>query len=110
MLLALAEKLCAVARGETSQFRQHAGGRSSISRLFSRDDRCAWFLHRRGGMIADRFVKENTIIGIFNYCTRRCERCPFTERCTLYLTARDYERRHPDATWQDQVHDSFAKT
>jgi len=61
-------------------------------------------------MIPDRFVKENTIIGIFNYCTRRCERCPFTERCTLYLSERDYERRHPQATWQDQVHDSFAET
>jgi hypothetical protein len=61
-------------------------------------------------MIPDRFVKENTIIGIFNYCTRRCERCPFTERCTLYLSERDYEHRHPHASWQDQVHDSFAET
>jgi len=61
-------------------------------------------------MIPDRFVKENTIIGIFNYCTRRCERCAFTERCTLYLSERDYERRHPHATWQDPVHDSFAET
>lgn len=61
-------------------------------------------------MIPDRFINENTIIGIFNYCTRRCERCPFTERCTLYLSERDYERRHPDATWQGQIHDSFAET
>lgn len=61
-------------------------------------------------MIPDRFVRENTIIGIFNYCTRRCERCPFTDRCTLYLSERDYERRHPSATWQDQIHDSFAET
>jgi hypothetical protein len=70
----------------------------------------AWFLHRRGGMHPDRFVRENTIIGIFNYCTRRCEQCPFTERCTLYLSERDYERRHPEATWDDKVHDSFAET
>src|ERR1041384_6471082 len=61
-------------------------------------------------MIPDRFVNERTIMGIFNYCTRRCERCAFTERCTLYLSERDYERRHPNATWQDQVHDSFAET
>jgi len=61
-------------------------------------------------MHPDRFVRENTIIGIFNYCTRRCERCRFTGQCTLYLSEREYERRHPDATWQDQVHDSFAET
>lgn len=61
-------------------------------------------------MTSDRFVRENTIIGIFNYCMRRCELCPFTERCTLYLSERDYEQRHPSATWQDKVHDSFAET
>src|SRR5690242_17621067 len=61
-------------------------------------------------MHPDRFIRENTIIGIFNYCTRRCERCPFTKRCTLYLSEQDYQRRHPDAGWQDQVRDSFAET
>ena len=61
-------------------------------------------------MTADRFVRENTIIGIFNYCTRRCEQCAFTERCTLYLSERDYERRHPQATFEDQMRDSFAET
>lgn len=61
-------------------------------------------------MHPDRFVRDNTIIGIFNYCTRRCERCPFTERCTLYLSEQDYQRRHPEAEWQDQVRDSFAET
>jgi hypothetical protein len=61
-------------------------------------------------MLPDRFVRENTIIGIFNYCTRRCERCPFTERCTLYLSEQDYQRRHPEADVQGQVRDSFAET
>ena len=61
-------------------------------------------------MTADRFVRENTIIGIFNYCTRRCERCEFTERCTLYLSERDYERRHPHGTFDEQMSDSFAET
>ncbi len=50
------------------------------------------------------------IDGIFNYCTRRCERCPFTARCTLFQSEQEYERRHPDATWSDQVRDSFAET
>jgi hypothetical protein len=54
--------------------------------------------------------RERIIDGIFNYCTRRCEPCPFTEQCTLYQSEREYERRHPKATWQDQVHDSFAET
>lgn len=61
-------------------------------------------------MPRDRFVRENTIIGIFNYCTRRCERCPFTAQCTLYLSEQDYQRRHPDAGWQEQMRDSFAET
>ena len=61
-------------------------------------------------MNSDRFVRENTVIGIFNYCTRRCEQCAFTERCTLYLSERDYERRHPQATFQEQMRDSFAET
>jgi hypothetical protein len=68
------------------------------------------FLHLRRGMRPDRFIRDNTIIGIFNYCTRRCEHCPFTARCTLYQSERDYEQRHPEATWQDRVHDSFAET
>ena len=54
--------------------------------------------------------RERIIEGIFNYCTRRCELCPFTTQCMLYQSERDYERRHPDATWHDRVHDSFAET
>jgi hypothetical protein len=50
------------------------------------------------------------IEGIFNYCTRRCERCAFTSRCALFQSERDYERQNPDATWQQRVHDSFAET
>jgi hypothetical protein len=54
--------------------------------------------------------RERIIEGIFNYCTRRCERCPFTAQCTLYQSEKEYEQRHPAATWQDHVHDSFAET
>ena len=54
--------------------------------------------------------RERIIEGIFNYCTRRCELCPFTGQCTLYQSEREYERRKPDATWQEHVHDSFAET
>src|SRR5256885_9019886 len=54
--------------------------------------------------------RERIIEGIFNYCTRRCELCPFTEQCTLYQSERQYEQHKPDATWQEQVQDSFAET
>lgn len=54
--------------------------------------------------------RERIIEGIFNYCTRRCELCTFTGQCTLYQSEREYERKNPTATWQDQVHDSFAET
>jgi hypothetical protein len=54
--------------------------------------------------------RERIIDGIFNYCTRRCEVCAFTEQCTLYQSEREYDQRKPDATWQEQVHDSFAET
>jgi hypothetical protein len=54
--------------------------------------------------------RERIIEGIFNYCTRRCETCPFTSQCTLYQSEREYERTHPDANWHQQVHDSFAET
>jgi hypothetical protein len=92
------------------QFLQRRRSRFSELRLISPIVPRARFLHCAGGMNPDRFVRENTIIGIFNYCTRRCEQCAFTERCTLYLSERDYERRHPRATFEDRMKDSFAET
>jgi hypothetical protein len=55
-------------------------------------------------------TREGNIEGIFNYCVRRCERCAFTSRCSLFQHEREYERQHPNATWQERVHDSFAET
>jgi len=55
-------------------------------------------------------VSDGNIESIFNYCTRRCESCAFTARCSLYQSEREYERAHPDATWQQHVEDSFAET
>ena len=55
-------------------------------------------------------IPEGHIEGIFNYCTRRCERCPFTSRCTLFQSEREYEHRNPDAEWQQRVRDSFTET
>jgi hypothetical protein len=74
-------------------------------RTESADSSRAHFLHSGAGM-----NRERVIDGIFNYCTRRCELCPFTEQCTLFESEREYERRQPDATRPDQAHDSFAET
>src|SRR5262252_10569478 len=57
-----------------------------------------------------RIAPEGHIEGIFNYCTRRCERCSFTSRCALFQSEREFERQNPDATWEQRVHDSFAET
>jgi len=53
--------------------------------------------------------KTHYIESIFNYCNRRCERCPFTERCGLFHDLRVYEQRHPDSGPLEQVHDNFQK-
>jgi hypothetical protein len=55
------------------------------------------------------------IPGIYNYCDRWCERCPFTARCLLYATEEeaplDPEARdlHNAAFW-DQMQEIFAQT
>jgi hypothetical protein len=37
------------------------------------------------------------ISGIYNYCDRWCERCPFTSRCLLYATEKEDEDDNPDS-------------
>ncbi|GHB23652.1 hypothetical protein [Mongoliitalea lutea] len=45
----------------------------------------------------------NNIPGIFNYCNRWCERCPFSDRCTLY---QQEQEEWPDED-ADMNEDSF---
>jgi hypothetical protein len=52
-------------------------------------------------MGADNFLElaedPNFISGIYNYCDRWCERCPFTSRCFLYSTERaDTDQDDPE--------------
>ena len=47
------------------------------------------------------------ILSIFNYCDRRCERCTFTERCTLFKDLRKYEHQHPNRGPFEQARDRF---
>ena len=36
------------------------------------------------------------ISGIYNYCDRWCERCPFTSRCLVFATEQEYEAADPN--------------
>ena len=54
--------------------------------------------------------RERAIEGIFNYCTRRCELCPFTDQCTLYQSEKEYERRRPSRDTGEQASDSLGET
>ena len=40
---------------------------------------------------------ENFISGIYNYCDRWCERCPFTARCMNFAMTREYSE-DPEAS------------
>src|SRR5438445_13552430 len=60
--------------------------------------------------LLERASNPRLIPGIYNYCDRRCDRCPFTERCLTYIDVRAYEARHPDAGPLDQVQQSFQQT
>ena len=37
------------------------------------------------------------ISGIYNYCDRWCERCPFTSRCLVYATEKEDEDESPES-------------
>lgn len=60
---------------------------------------------------ADRETADPRLIpGIYNYCHRWCERCPFTDRCMAFRETSSYERDNPDARPLDHVEDSLRKT
>jgi len=39
----------------------------------------------------------NFISGIYNYCDRWCERCPFTSRCLVYASEKEDEENDPES-------------
>jgi hypothetical protein len=49
------------------------------------------------------------IVGIFNYCHRRCERCPFTRRCRLYADERRDQELHPGDNWSQRTQRSLER-
>jgi hypothetical protein len=50
------------------------------------------------------------IRGVYNYCHRWCERCPFADRCAVFRENQRFEAEHPDASPFEHVHASFQQT
>jgi hypothetical protein len=50
------------------------------------------------------------IRGIHNYCHRWCERCSFTDRCSVFRDTSKYEREHPGCGPLEQMEHSLEKT
>ena len=48
------------------------------------------------------------IPGIYNYCDRWCERCPFTSRCLTYSMEQEQRRERPEGTSADPAEDDAA--
>jgi len=53
---------------------------------------------------------RGVIPSIFNYCNRRCERCPFEDRCALRANERRDKALHPHDDWRQRVQRSFEQT
>jgi hypothetical protein len=60
--------------------------------------------------LVDECNDPRLIRGIHNYCHRWCERCSFTDRCSVFRETSKYERDHPGSDPLDQVKDSLEKT
>jgi hypothetical protein len=62
--------------------------------------------------LLERAKDPNLISGIYNYCDRWCERCPFTARCLTYVMEEEQNRKADGAgedseQFWNQVQDSF---
>ncbi|MGH9968737.1 MAG: hypothetical protein ACREBG_13035 [Pyrinomonadaceae bacterium] len=47
--------------------------------------------------LIDLAKDPNLIEGIYNYCDRWCERCPFTSRCLVYATEKEDDDGDPES-------------
>ena len=55
--------------------------------------------------LIDLAKNPNFISGIYNYCDRWCERCPFSSRCMVYATEKEEEDR--DLQTRDITNEAF---
>jgi hypothetical protein len=62
----------------------------------------------------ERYVAQandpRLIPGVYNYCHRRCEQCPFTDRCLVFRRMREDEVRRPGRDVLERVGDGFTAT
>jgi hypothetical protein len=55
-------------------------------------------------------VQDPVLIpGIYNYCHRRCEQCPFTGRCYAFREEQRNAREHPERSLEDQMSADYAR-
>lgn len=55
--------------------------------------------------LIDLANNPNFISGIYNYCDRWCERCPFTSRCMVYATEKEDDDGDPET--RDITNEAF---
>jgi len=55
--------------------------------------------------LIDLAKNPNFISGIYNYCDRWCERCPFTSRCMVYATEKEDDDADPET--RDITNEAF---
>ena len=55
-------------------------------------------------------VQDDFIVGIFNYCDRWCERCPFTGRCRLFADESEMEFEHDHGPLSEPMRDRIARS
>ena len=62
----------------------------------------------------ERYVAQaddpRLIPGVYNYCHRRCEQCPFTDRCLVFRQMREDEVRRPGRDVLEQVGEGVTRT
>ncbi|MBE9468106.1 MAG: hypothetical protein IMY72_07280 [Bacteroidetes bacterium] len=59
-------------------------------------------------IIKEHKISKNNIPGIYNYCDRWCEHCPFTSRCTNYSMGKKLELENKDISNEEFWENIFA--
>lgn len=62
------------------------------------------------GRYVERASDPRLIGGIYNYCNRRCERCPFTDRCLTFHDMRDDAVRETEPDLCASLEKDFSRT
>lgn len=55
-------------------------------------------------------VQDDFIVGIYNYCDRWCERCPFTGRCRMFADESEFEFERDHGPLTEPMRDRVARS